>query len=497
VNDIEKQISFLFSRVTWPSGMVRERTCTEIAKLIIDDRFSQPTYNYLLEWLQSQTLESIAAIGLLIFYRAIILDKRFSLPSESELASVINKPSILSWILTNELTTNRLASPDWGSLNSGTAPNNFSSNSFFGKYSQIFLPSIYTDRAYQIEKKNNIPFMHQWMYEWQKLLENLGKEPKIKPLDFRGWPDRDHYVAIDFELSEIYRSSYLRALAWSIMIGVLSEDEGEYLALETCPIDLGLWRIKPLSRPDWWPQVEEPKGQIDTLPGQIWSHVENLWNKQIGNNNWIIAEAEGRVFEGQSFYDLTIHGIFQICRGSQEPDLEEILEWIHHLPRIRYIPPSLKIDGEIEKISTESLENDFGDWSILPVACRVKPYTVPRWQFWRCYRDVWTIATYFNPHNWKLQCSELQMTISVGEEVVGKWNDWTNGLKEKLTANLPPASGQCLQIDRKIIEEFAKKTNSTFCWVCSLTGYYRKYEYGSFEIFSDYRQFGSSTIVHP
>lgn len=495
---IDRELSFLFSRLTWPSGMVRERACVAIADLLIDSRWREIVQRHLTHWMKAQMLESIAAIALLVLLRAKIQDSSFVSPSAEELLSALHRPSILSWMLMNELVPSNLPPPKWTTLNSGSAPKGFEPDPFFTKYSRSFLPPIYTDSAEEIEAHERISFVKQWSFEWHRILESIGKSPSTDPVDFWGREDSEHYVAIDFELSEVYRSAYLRALAWAVMVGVLSEKSARFLAIKTCPIDLGLWRLRPTSRPVWWPKADQPKGRIDTVPVQIWRQVQALWEKRgVRGDEWIIAEASGRAHEGTTMYDLEIFGLFQICRGPLAPILEEVTKWYRREIYVEYAPCGLRFEGVIRAIPPDSISQSFGDWRLVPAVCRVTPWTTPRWQFWRVYRHTWLPSPFLGSNSLTFQCSGDALIVRDAKEVIAKWTDWTNGLREKVTANLPPSTGQYLVVHRQRIETFAEETNSVFCWICRLTGFHREYDYEPYKYFVDHRQYGATSIIIP
>ena len=64
---VEHGLRLLFTQLTWPSGLVRERACVQIAKLLLDPEYSGETRARLIAWMKSQNLESVNALGLLPF----------------------------------------------------------------------------------------------------------------------------------------------------------------------------------------------------------------------------------------------------------------------------------------------------------------------------------------------------------------------------------------------------------------------------------------------
>lgn len=496
---LDRELSFLFSRLTLVSGMVRERTCVAIADLIINSQESENIQRKLLDWIKKQTLESFTVIGLLVFCRIQIQSSDCTILSLPQFIAAINQPSILSWMLLNELFSDGVPVPDWKILHSGTAPSEFRANSFFTKYSSNFLPPIYTEYAKRIETIKQIPFQKQWAFEWQKILEVAGKEPSRNALDFWGRPDYDHYEVFDTAISEVYRSAYLRSLAWAVSTGAISDKDAKVFAAKTCPIDLGLWHITPGTKPNWWIKVDEPESEIDTVPGQIWQQLEKVWQQQVTEKNeWIVAEAGGRVYEKRNTaaYDLDIFGLFQTCQGSSVADIGKIADWYCRDNFVReQMSSSIRFEGFIEHISPSTFAETFGDWLVVPASIPVWPNTVPRWQSWRVRRNIWLPAPFLAREMLRFYCSDDALIIQEGENTVAKWIDWADGLGEKISANLSPSTGQHMLIQRKRIQEFMEATDSVFCWICRLTVYNRKYDGSPYDKFYDYSHYGATSIV--
>jgi len=490
VTQIDEDFSFLFSRLTWPSVLVRERACSAIADLLAESKLTKAVQEHLIDWMRAQTLESKMAIGLLVFLRAKMQYDRFEIPSVEELLSANPRPSILSLMLMNELAPNDVPNLVWSSLNSGEIPSNYEIDPLFIKRSQAFLPRIYMYLAEDIEAKTLFPFIKHWAYESHNILERIGKKPSEDPLFFWGDERSDHYVTIDLELSEVYRSAFLRALSRAIMVGVISMTDAKFFASKTCPIDLGLWRLKPNLRPIWWPKMNKP--EADNIPNQIWKQVEALWEEQkIKKDKWIVAEAEGRVYETTTVYDLEVCGLFQTCRGPLTPSLDDIVDWYKGVDKVQHDAFSIIFEGAVQRVAPDFLTETFRDWSVLPAACRSFPYTIPSWQFWRMYRGIWLPAPFLGYNPLSFRCSDTALIIDDGKEIIGKWMDWTDGLREKQTANLSLATGQYLILRRQIVEAFVQEHNLTFCWVCRLIHYHRENNYELYKKFVDYRQFGA------
>jgi hypothetical protein len=84
-----------------------------------------------------------------------------------------------------------------------------------------------------------------------------------------------------------------------------------------------------------------------------------------------------------------------------------------------------------------------------------------------------------------------------GGEVVARWSDWTEELRERLAPSTLPATGQVLLIRRELIERFATEHQAAFCWLARLTVFYRQRDYEMYQPFHDNRVYGASRIVIP
>ncbi len=509
--DPETQLSVLFTQLTWPSGLVRERACVAIAELLRHPAHGQRTEQHLLRWLAAQQLESVAALGLLPLIRAREDDPTFVFPSRETLTSALGRRSLLSWQLLKELFDDAEAPAEDFHAHSSDAPAGFEPVPFFDEYVKAFLPPIYVLQAQGIERHLRIPFRRQWAFEWTHIMAETGTEPSMQPLRFwlGGREGDERYGAPDMVLSEVYRSAYLRALSWAASRGSLPERDAKRLAAQTSPINLTLWKLLPSRRPVWWPRSADPVGKIDTIPGEIWQQVEALWEKHKSGALWpeetkggeqVLAAASGVVHAGLATYELRISGVFQKCFGPGSPTPEDLAEWAaeggHRSLRdaVRYTSP-LRFEGIVVPQDVEKFAEDFADWSLVPAAVPVLPIGAPRWQFWRTFRSIWLPAPWIRESTLTFGYTDGAINIRDGDDVVGRWCDWTDGLDEHLVDDVPPSSGEFLSMPRHIIDSVAETTESVYCWICSLTTYSREQPYEAYQSFTDSRVFGATRIV--
>ena len=504
ISSQKRELQWLLSRLTWPSIMVRERACAGLATLLLHPHLGDSTQTALLLWIAEQRLESIAVIGILPFLRAQMQNDEYRVPS-AELMQAIHAPSILSWLLLNEFALGQNLPLVDACRHKETAPTNFSPEPFFATYVNNFLPPAYTDYVSTIEQYERISLYRQWVFEWSSLLTELGIIPNRDELDdwHRLLPGNEHYAGTDTILSEVYRSAFLRALAWAKDQGVRSEVV-QFFAVRTCPIDLGLWRVLPQPKPLWWPQIGPSMGLVDTRTAHIWQQTQLLWeqtHRKLNNGTTIVA-ASGIIHYQEVIYNLEIFGIFQRSLGPEVPELEDIVTWYNEardrenegLSLDQSSP--LSFGGVVAVKPPETLQCRFADWIILPAArLNIAHKAVPRWQMWRIERGIWLPAPYLSKSQLTIACELSSIVIRNNDGEIGQWLDWTDGLEETKLKDIPSKSGQMLQVHSTIIEEFAQQNTMDFCWLCQLTSYYREYKSQEFTSFQEQRLFGASYIL--
>lgn len=500
----EQGLSWLLARLTWPSIMVRERACKELATLLLHPQLGDVTRDALLHWITEQRLESVAALGLLPFLRARGQSETYSIPL-AELVNALRAPSILAWLLLNEVGERHSLPFAAACRHAETAPPGFTPDPFFAKYVKYFLPPSYADLVRSLEARVGLPLHRQWIFEWQFLLQDLGVVSTRDEVDewYRYLPGKEHYLGVDTRLAEVYRSAFLRALAWAATQGAVPGIV-QLLAAHACPVDLDLWAVAPQPRPTWWPQISQPDGQIDTTPAEIWQQVAALWEEyRTGVQGSTIAAASGAVYHQEIIYDLEILGLFQTCRGPATPELAAIATWYRgadarntELTLLR--PSPLRWSGAIADQSPEEVLRRFADWDVLPAAGPVRHYgAVPRWQMWRIAREFWLPVPYLARSPLTVACEASAIVVRGSDGEIGRWMDWTDGLEETTVEGLPLKSGQALTISIDSIEQIAQQGKMTFCWLCQLTGYHREQTNQEFASFVEQRIFGASHILRP
>jgi hypothetical protein len=486
-------LDLLLQRLTWPSGLVRERACVSLGSLMADSELGGEVASAVLAWMAVQKLESLAVLGLLAFFQAKA--RGFPMPPSGAFCQRISKPSLLSWLIARSLYTQYIGDPAVHEMHAGTAPLGFEADPFFLKYAESFVPPVYLERARRIDSKHGSAFLARWMFEWTGLVELTGLKLHKPYVDFWTRRDDDYLLCLDLPLSEVYRSAFLRALSWAVDGDVLSRSKAVWLAGQTCPIDLGLWQVFPGRQPDAWPSSSPVGGSLDTIPGVVTSELAGMWQRQL-SDEWSIAGASGRIYEGEnSAYDLQIMGVIQACDGPHTPEIDS-LDAKHAQRTISWAAPDLMaFGGKYGHEPADGWQEQHSDWSIWRLATRARLNTIPRWQWWRSLRGVWLPSPFLARESFEFRCTDKGVIIEEDGREVARWTDWTHNLREMTTANLTPSTGQMLLIHRSLIEREAAKLGGVFAWICRITGYHRKFSHSDFTEAGFTLDFGTTRIV--
>ncbi|WP_156034888.1 hypothetical protein [Pseudorhizobium marinum] len=250
----EKEIALplLVERLRWPVPMVRWKTAKALRSLLVGTTTREAATQALLAWLSARHFESEALAALSVF-AVSPLHTRPPLPS---LETSIIAPSIGSDFLLNEMYG--VVSDNWRSRHSGTAPSNFTPDSYFDEYKTAQVPGHLLHELEFLESKTKLPFRKQWAFEWTNLRERHQVRYTRYPTYFGDYGlQRDGMVGQFIQQqAEVYRSAYQRALAcaaseWQLPLSVVGP-----FSICGLPALPGLFDVDPVPRPSWLPKID-------------------------------------------------------------------------------------------------------------------------------------------------------------------------------------------------------------------------------------------------
>ena len=151
----------------------------------------------------------------------------------SERSAAIAKPSILADMILQHVCGWRKAG--WDTAHSGAAPASFNPPPYFLENQSAQVPPILGTVLRRAEKESGIPLHRQWAFEWQDVMERTGSPYSGYPYHFVDTKFRNAGVIGQLSLRQcaVYRSAFLRTLAYAVAEHGMSLPEAAYLSSYT------------------------------------------------------------------------------------------------------------------------------------------------------------------------------------------------------------------------------------------------------------------------
>ena len=247
--------SLLFNRLKWPVPMVRWRAAKEIRNLLNDPITRPATTDMLLDYLEACKTESeVSAILSIVF-----LTSPAARPTRIALISRIRCPSLLSDIIIERTYGPGRGIGRWWGAHSGAAPRDFEGGSYFQKYKAAHVPPILADNLKRLERTSGLPFQQQWAFEWMCLRDKLATRCTAYPHYFDNFADVRSGITGQYwqRMREVYRSAYLRTLAFAVSEWRLPQRIAQDNCMELVEGIAGLFEVEPGRRPVWPSDIPE------------------------------------------------------------------------------------------------------------------------------------------------------------------------------------------------------------------------------------------------
>lgn len=453
----------------WPSSLVRERAAVHLSELIRGDATRELASRAFIEWMTGLRYESLMANALLILLR---LQRHGTDLNSKGLVDGFRYPSILSELMFRELIPDHRTTIQFSQLHSETAPEDYEIDPYFEKYSKSFVPPIYELHASRIERFSHIRFRRQWAYEWQLVRRRAGLGYSAPPSYFLSSNERPCHVCFDTLQSEAFRSGFLRALAWAAVNKALDVEVANMLALESCPVDLGLWDVSSVTRPDWWPSVSIIDGGkgVDTTAEEILLAVERMWLRGFDDGDFRLAYASGPIRTNSNVvYRLEIRGVFQRNLGGAEPEVEEVADFVETGTRVRTEIAGLSVGGSLKPVQADDHAANVGGWSLVKAVFELDSWTNPRWQASRWMQGCPIAAPFIADSGLRVTCNDSNVSVGCEDGEICKTFFWNDALREVEFRGDPSRTGVYMVTRAKCIRDFADTFGGTFGWLVTLS----------------------------
>jgi hypothetical protein len=389
-------------------------------------------------------------------------------------------------------------------------PSNHIPSNFFIESVKGFLAPIYWDRAEEIERKWSFGFINQWSWEAEELAREIGLEQSYgETMRFMGGSHRPMLSGMSTMMSEVFRSGFIRALAFYRKEDKIPIDFFLDYSFSTCPIDLTFWEVTPRKTPEWWPAMgEKSSGEIDTSKGRVWSALEETVNGPgfVGNLKTglkvLAAQGPMKPREGWLSEELDTEfimvGFAYEVEGPTIPEAEKICQKLFYKPTWFSNPrsPNVFCFFESEKLCTID-EGGFriGDLVIYPLTARLHTTCINLWQWFRHFYAPWGLSPNLASQGVSLMHNPTSWAYSFKGKEVAVGYDWVSGIIERHAEDSVIPCGQVLEVDGDWLNNILGNQKLRLGYVVKARSFLKKYSYEKAKKYEETKLFGVSSII--
>jgi hypothetical protein len=132
-------------------------------------------------------------------------------------------------------------------------PADYRPSRFFTRYLRSLLPPYFAEEADRLTDRTGVNFLQLWAWEAARLAETAGIPESLGDIGNYAGSAHDLLLGATARIADVYRSAYLRAVAWFRHAALIDEDDYIERSLKLCPAEPSSWDIEPQARPEWWP----------------------------------------------------------------------------------------------------------------------------------------------------------------------------------------------------------------------------------------------------
>lgn len=500
-------IPLLFDRLDWPDVNAKEETCQQIIKLLQNSQYQSQVKEYYWQWLSTRIFESQCVTAIVLFYKCRQEQENiFSDEDLDRLMKSIPVPSVLSWMLLSELKRQSLKpEPEYSRLHSGDAPRDYKIPDYFADYKTALLPPVYDMRIDVLQRKGALGMRRQWAYEITCLYEREGILARYPSAHFfidRGTQKR---VSIfDLPQSEIFRSGYLRALAWAFDKGHIDKADMMLNAMAFCPVEFCSWQAKPSEKPAFWPEVKDASESFDQTPDRVFQSLGAILSTG-SDAEQLVGSASGPVSvhfdkhgDIESFYDLEIYGLFQKnVERDGEVNPEEVIEQLERIKSIHANRLTSNLEGPLPSIDVNEKLAVSGGTSFAPSVLALRADPIARWQNEQMYRGINIAAPYLAEERPFLSVNKGKLQSKYGDFILSETSYWDFDQLDYWPHSCPAPLGAYTMVSKGRIQNFCENMKVSFCWLVQLSCYQKTEREEEFNECKFYKFYNFSNLIRP
>ena len=244
------EIDILLERQLSPSPLVRERASTALAELLKEDKL---VYERILKDIHKQELDTVIALRFLPFLKALEIEDVIHI----KVMEVYQALPFTNVIIERLLDYLAYLKQDVMALIGGFQPKkrtfsqypqNYQIKDSFEEDTEYFHSTIFHNFLNKLNVKTSYSFLKHWSYNTDLLFQKTGIEKDRSKVDFQwntAFPT-NNLLAMQSKMEEVFKSASLQTLEYLYDKQLISIDEYISLFYYIFPIDLSLWRLKPI-----------------------------------------------------------------------------------------------------------------------------------------------------------------------------------------------------------------------------------------------------------
>lgn len=463
-------LSFLFQRLKWPVPMSRWRTAKEIRNLLNDPVTRSSTMDALLDYLDQCVTESEVCEILTI----VFLTSPDARPLRTALTSRLHCPSILADVILKRIYGHGNGIGGWCLAHSGQAPADFEGGIYFEEHKTVHVPPILMDNLKKLEQATGYPLLQQWAYEWKTLRDKLGTRYSRYPYYFDSYSDVRAGIFGQYwqRMSEVYRSAYLRTLAFAVSELGMPERLAEVYCLDIVHGIAGLFDIEPVARPAWLSDFPEKF----CAPGADFTPlVRELLQASRVDGTILVSLDTPVALSVQKYARLTLSA--HLVTQDYEPSHDDI---IYEKTLLMPVVDTFELKGSPADLTVQEAKMEGKKGDEVAVCSRLFPMPFGIWQ--SDYLSIGLrISTPYIVPNAELRCTNHSIDcIASDGRVASRTQIWNDNWSPSYPKDGSTRCGTATMLDYEILEKAMKRLRRKLAFFIRLRNWTREKEYGDY-----------------
>jgi hypothetical protein len=470
----ESTLRILLERLNWPVRMVRMATAREYATLLSSPEHGKKAAAAYLHWLATREMESQVATGLAV----LLCTAEKALPPFPDVREAIRQPSIIADMLLQHIYGFGNRKGEWRTAHSGMVSEDFVPEKYFEDHKIAHVPVFFNNQVERLAGKYWFPFARQWAFEWRKLMDRGGIPFSNFPHHFVGNLARSGIVG-QFELaqSDVMRSAYLRMLACAVAESAMTAQQAGLYAMDCLPINRGLFRVKPVDRPQWLSEIPE---ECCAAGASLETGARKLVAESINSAGMrpvsLLTPIKASLFE---FGDFTISAVMAtddfVPPGVKEPYFSPGALWL--------LPDGITFEGRLDEANAARFTVEGKTGRCAPVCLDVFPTPFGYWLADYLVAGYALPAPYLFENQPEVACDERGIGMHAEGSSVGRlfiWHDHWTPLYAK--GGGYTRCGIITEMSTPHLRRALERHAMRLGWVAQLRLWSRATDYGEYEL---------------